>query len=114
MMHLNQQVPLAYCHLLEMMTTIYILITPIALVPSLSFTAVPVAPIVTLFFYGFFKLGTSVLMDPFTKDSGFDTAQFLTSNLLTMESVERTVPLDWPLHSSWSSLTTGIFESPAD
>jgi hypothetical protein len=52
MMHINQQIPLAYYHLLEVMVTLYILITPIALVPSLLWVAVAVAPIVSLFFYG--------------------------------------------------------------
>lgn len=96
MMHLNQPVPLAYSHLLELMTTIYVVITPLALVPSLLWMAVIVAPIVSLFFYGFFRLGTTMLMDPFQKDSGFDTQSFLASNILSMESIERHVPLDLP------------------
>jgi len=93
MMHLNQQPPLAYSHLLELMVTLYVIITPVALVPSLLWTAIPISPIVTLFFYGFFRLGTSMLMDPFQKDSGFDTNSFLTANILNMESIERNVPL---------------------
>merc|ERR1719189_1838593 len=93
MMHLNQQVPLAYCHLLELMTTLYVLITPVALVPSLLWSAIPIAPIVTLFFYGFFRLGT-MLMDPF-KDHGFDTGSILVGCVLSMESLERNVPLEW-------------------
>lgn len=93
MMHLNQQVPLAYTHLLELMTKLYVLITPLALVPSLLWIAIPIAPIVTLFFYGFFQLGTSMLMDPFQKDSGFDTDALLAASILSMESLEQNVPL---------------------
>ena len=62
MMHLNQPVPLAYSHLLEVMVTIYVLITPLALVPSLLWVAIFVAPLVTLFFYGFYLLGTNMLV----------------------------------------------------
>ena len=40
---------------------------------------IPVAPIVTLFFYGFFTLGTHMLMDPFETTGGFDTDSFLSS-----------------------------------
>merc|ERR1719491_2926414 len=68
MMHLNQQIPLAYSHLLELMTKLYVLITPVALVPTLLWIAIPISPIVTLFFYGFFRLGTSMLVDPFQRD----------------------------------------------
>eukprot|EP00933_Yihiella_yeosuensis_P072164 TRINITY_DN8048_c0_g1_i1.p1 TRINITY_DN8048_c0_g1~~TRINITY_DN8048_c0_g1_i1.p1 ORF type:complete len:401 (-),score=60.99 TRINITY_DN8048_c0_g1_i1:193-1395(-) len=93
MMHLNQQVPLAYTHLLELMSTTYVLITPIGLVPSLLWMAIPIAPIVTLFFHGFFRLGTSVLLDPFQKDSGFDTTSLLSSSVMCMESLEEHVPL---------------------
>ena len=55
-MHLNQPVPLAYSHLLEVMVTIYVLITPLALVPSLLWVAILIAPLVTLFFYGVYAL----------------------------------------------------------
>jgi len=95
MMHLNQQIPVAYTHLLELMTKLYVLITPLALVPSLLWVAIPVAPLVTLFFYGFFRLGTTMLMDPFQKDSGFDTEALLMASILNMESLERNVPLSW-------------------
>mmetsp|Transcript_15057 Transcript_15057/g.32413 ORF Transcript_15057/g.32413 Transcript_15057/m.32413 type:complete len:444 (+) Transcript_15057:170-1501(+) len=95
MMHLNQQIPMAYTHLLELMTKFYVLITPVALVPSLLWVAIPVAPLVTLFFYGFFRLGTAVLMDPFQTESGFNTQALLTASLLNMESLERNVPLSW-------------------
>merc|ERR1719189_1863522 len=98
MMHLNQQIPLAYSHLLELMTTLYVLITPVALVPSLLWVAIPIAPIVTLFFYGFFRLGTSMLVDPFQKDYGFDTDSILAGCILSMESLERNVPLEWASH----------------
>mmetsp|Transcript_82355 Transcript_82355/g.255969 ORF Transcript_82355/g.255969 Transcript_82355/m.255969 type:complete len:379 (+) Transcript_82355:110-1246(+) len=95
MMHLNQQIPLAYCHLLEVMVTIYCFIAPMALVPSLLWMAIVISPIVTLFFYGFFVLGTSMLMDPFQQDSGFDTNSFLESCILSMESIEQNVPLSY-------------------
>ena len=52
------------------MVLIYILIASVALVPSLLWVAIVITPIVTLFFYGFFTLGTAMLMDPFVKDSG--------------------------------------------
>jgi len=100
MMHVNQQIPLAYCHLLELMVTLYCLIAPMALVPALLWVAIIVAPIVTVFFYGFFTLGTSMLMDPFQQESGFDTNSFLDSNLLSMESIEQNVPISYAkLHS---------------
>jgi hypothetical protein len=67
------------------MVTLYILITPIALVPSLLWVAVGIAPIVTLFFYGFFTLGTHMLMDPFETRGGFDTDKFLSSTLLSVQ-----------------------------
>ena len=70
LMYLNQPVPLAYYHLLELMVLIYIIIASVALVPSLLWVAIVITPIVTLFFYGFFILGTAMLMDPFVKDSG--------------------------------------------
>merc|ERR1712039_772278 len=88
-------IPLAYCHLLEVMVTLYVLISPTALVPSLLWVAIPISPIVTLFFYGFFVLGTRMLMDPFQQESGFDTESMLTSNILSMESIERNVPLSF-------------------
>merc|ERR1740121_3624312 len=93
MMHLNQPVPLAYCHLLEFMVTLYIFIMPLALVHKLRWIAIPIAPVVTLFFYDCFRLGFSMLMDPFQKDSGFDTNTLITSNILTMASLEQNVPL---------------------
>lgn len=93
LMYLNQPVPLAYYHLLEMMVLIYILIASVALVPSLLWVAIAISPIVTLFFYGTFVLGTAMLMDPFVKDSGFDTKTFMTSTMINMESLERNVPL---------------------
>merc|ERR1712048_1152334 len=89
MMHVNQMIPLAYCHLLEVMVTLYVLISPTALVPSLLWVAIPISPIVTLFFYGFFVLGTRMLMDPFQQEAGFDTYSILTSNMLSMEELER-------------------------
>lgn len=95
MMHLNQQIPLAYSHLLELMTKLYVLITPVALVPSLLWIAIPISPIVTLFFYGFFRLGTSMLADPFQRDYGFDTDSILGGCILSMESLEQNVPLEW-------------------
>lgn len=95
MMYLNEQIPLAYSHLLELMTKVYVLIMPVALVPSLLWIAIPIAPIVTLFFYGFFRLGTSMLMDPFQQDSGFDTHAILAASILNMESLEQHVPLAW-------------------
>lgn len=95
MMHQNQQIPLAYSHLLELMTKLYVLITPVALVPSLLWIAIPISPIVTLFFYGFFRLGTSMLVDPFQTDYGFDTDSILAGCILSMESIERNVPLGW-------------------
>merc|ERR1712080_733547 len=66
---------------------------PLALVHKLLWIAMPIAPVVTLFFYGFFKLGFSMLMDPFQQDAGFDTNTFVTSNILTCASLERNVPL---------------------
>lgn len=93
MMHLNQQIPLAYTHLLELMTKLYVLITPVALVPSLLWVAIPIAPLVTLFFYGFFCLGTRMLMDPFQDPSGFDTEALLAASVLNMESLTENVPL---------------------
>merc|ERR1719382_1220033 len=95
MMHLNQPIPLAYCHLLELITTIYCFTAPLGLVPALLWIAVWIAPVVTFFFYGFFVLGTCMLMDPFQKDSGFDTESMLTANILSMESIERNVPLSF-------------------
>merc|ERR1719436_340309 len=99
-MHLNQMIPLAYCHLLEVMVTIYIIISPIALVPSLLWMAIPISPVVTLFFYGFFVLGTAMLMDPFASEAGFDTHSMLTSNILSMEELEWNVPLDRAISES--------------
>ncbi|KAH8061254.1 hypothetical protein JL721_8915 [Aureococcus anophagefferens] len=93
MMHLNQPIPLAYYNLLETMVCIYIAVAAAALVPSLLWAAVAVSPVVTLFFYGFFTLGTSMLMDPFVKDSGFDTLAFIKATMLSMDSLERNVPL---------------------
>ena len=93
MMHLNQPIPLAYYNLLETMVCIYIAVAAAALVPSLLWAAVAVSPVVTLFFYGFFTLGTSMLMDPFVKDSGFDTLAFIKATKLSMDSLERNVPL---------------------
>jgi len=102
MMHLNQKVPLAYTHVLELMVTIYVIITPVALVPSMFWVAVFVSPVVTLFFYGFFKLGTSMLMDPFKQDSGFDSTSMLSSSILCMDSLERNVPLGHEILSPMS------------
>ena len=93
MMHLNQPIPLAYYHLLETMVCIYVTVAAAALVPSLLWAAVLVEPVVTLFFYGFFTLGTTMLMDPFVKDSGFDTAAFMSATMLNMDSLERNIPL---------------------
>ena len=70
LMYLNQPVPLAYYHLLELMVLIYIIIASVALVPSLLWVAIVITPIVTHVLYGFFILGTAMLMDPFVKDSG--------------------------------------------
>ena len=64
-----------------------------ALVPSLLWVAIGVAPIVTLFFYGFFTLGTCMLMDPFDTESGFDTDSFLSSTMMATQSIETNVPL---------------------
>ena len=63
-------------------------IAPVALVPSLLWVAIGVAPIVTLFFYGFFTLGTCMLMDPFDTESGFDTDSFLSSTMMATQSIE--------------------------
>jgi len=118
MMLLNQQPPLAYTHLLELMVTLYCLITPMALVPSLLWIAIPISPIVTFFFYGFLRLGTSMLMDPFQKDSGFDTTSLLTSTVLNMESLERSVPLGQlpPLDPDpcGRPISAGWLEGPGD
>ena len=45
-------------------------------------------------------------MDPFQKDSGFDTTGFLTSTILAMESLEQNVPL--PDVVSTSPLTSSF------
>lgn len=97
MMYLNQPVPLAYYHLLEVMVSIYVVVACVALVPPLLWVAVVMSPIVTFFFMGFYTLGTTMLMDPFVLDSGFDTKTFLTSTLLNMQSLERHVPLELSL-----------------
>jgi hypothetical protein len=34
-----------------------------------------------------------MLMDPFVKDSGFDTLAFIKATMLSMDSLERNVPL---------------------
>mmetsp|Transcript_11164 Transcript_11164/g.16752 ORF Transcript_11164/g.16752 Transcript_11164/m.16752 type:complete len:128 (+) Transcript_11164:3-386(+) len=92
-MHINQPVPLAYCHLLELLVTVYVLISPVALVPKLLWVAILISPIVSLFFYGFFRLGSSMLMEPFQQDSGFDSDALLKSAIHTMRSLEQTVPV---------------------
>ena len=42
-MHLNQPVPLAYYHLLEIMVLIYVIIATVALVPSLLWVAIAIS-----------------------------------------------------------------------
>jgi len=93
MMYLNQPVPLAYYHLLEVMVVVVTLVGSVAFVPSLLWFSVVISPLLTFFFFGFFSLGTTMLMDPFVKESGFDTESFLTSTILNMQSLETNVPL---------------------
>lgn len=65
-MYQNQQIPLPYVHLLELLVTVYLILAPAALVPQLLWVAPFVSCFVTLFFYGFFVLGTKILLDPFS------------------------------------------------
>lgn len=64
-MYQNQQIPLPYVHLLELLVTVYLTLAPAALVAQLLWVAPFVSCFVTLFFYGFFVLGTKILLDPF-------------------------------------------------
>jgi predicted membrane chloride channel (bestrophin family) len=61
----NQQIPMPYVHLLELLVTVYVFIAPGALVNKLLWVAPVVSGFFTLFFYGFFILGTKILLDPF-------------------------------------------------
>ena len=65
-MYQNQQIPLPYVHLLELLVTVYLTLAPAALVSQLLWVAPFVSSFVTLFFYGFFVLGTKILLDPFS------------------------------------------------
>jgi predicted membrane chloride channel (bestrophin family) len=65
-MYQNQQIPLPYVHLLELLVTMYLVLAPAALVAQLVWAAPFVSCFVTLFFYGFFVLGTKILLDPFS------------------------------------------------
>ena len=65
-MYQNQQIPLPYVHLLELLVTVYLILAPAALVAQLLWVAPFVSSFVTLFFYGFFILGTKILLDPFS------------------------------------------------
>ena len=65
-MYQNQQIPLPYVHLLELLVTVYLILAPAALVSQLLWVAPFVSCFVTLFFYGFFVLGTKILLDPFS------------------------------------------------
>jgi len=98
LMYLNEQIPLPYVHLLELMVTIYtMLLAPLALVPKLMWMSCIVSPFLTLFFYGFYVLGTSILLDPFRKDEkseeGFNTRAFFTGTTETSRDINAFVPL---------------------
>eukprot|EP01062_Namystynia_karyoxenos_P074715 TRINITY_DN71693_c0_g1_i1.p1 TRINITY_DN71693_c0_g1~~TRINITY_DN71693_c0_g1_i1.p1 ORF type:complete len:441 (+),score=140.28 TRINITY_DN71693_c0_g1_i1:88-1410(+) len=92
MMYLNQSIPVAYAHLLEVMVTVYVLLAPVGLVPSILWVAPLVTPLVTFFFYGTFVLTTEILLDPFRAVEGFATTSFLESGLLSLHNLEKEVP----------------------
>ena len=95
-MYQNQQIPMPYVHLLELLVTVYIFVAPVALVCKLLWVAPVVSGFFTLFFYGFFVLGTKILLDPFEsefEEGGFDTAGLFTSTVKSVETILESVPI---------------------
>ena len=78
--------------------TVYLLFTPAALVSQLLWVAPFVSAFVTLFFYGFFILGTKILLDPFSsavgaEEGGFDTSSFFEDTVEIVEGINSRVGL---------------------
>ena len=83
MMYRNTPIPMAYTHLLEVFVKIYVLVSPVALVPTLLWVAPPVSMLVTFFFYGFLKLGR-MMFNPFKDEpDSFPTTEYLEAFLVS-------------------------------
>jgi predicted membrane chloride channel (bestrophin family) len=106
--------PSAYRHLVEMMVTFYVLITPVGLVHQMFWTAPLVAPVVTLFFYGLHKLTNDILMDPFHGDNKFDTDAFVDGVYSTMQRLLENANVGNELKglSKFSSAPPAVEETP--
>jgi hypothetical protein len=120
-MYQNQQIPLPYVHLLELLVTVYLTLAPAALVSQLLWVAPFVSSFVTLFFYGFFVLGTKILLDPFsdqvgTDEGGFDTASFFEDTVEVLESINARIPIHAPQNQTRmvrSASVPPIFANPS-
>ena len=111
LMYLNQQIPLPYTHLLELMVTLYVFMAPIALVPGLLWLAPAASGLVTIFYYGFFCLSTQMLLDPFRDEDGFNLKAFFESTQVGAKDVDKHVPMtNWHLGSG----TVGLSLDNAD
>lgn len=95
-MYQNQQIPMPYVHLLELLVTVYVFVAPGALVCKLLWVAPIVSGFFTLFFYGFFLLGTKILLDPFEaafEEGGFDTVNLFEDTVTTLQTIIDSVPV---------------------
>ena len=95
---LSRRVALGLGRRLELLVTVYLLFTPAALVSQLLWVAPFVSAFVTLFFYGFFILGTKILLDPFSsavgaEEGGFDTSSFFEDTVEIVEGINSRVGL---------------------
>ncbi len=102
--------PLAYRYLVEMTVTFYVLITPVGLVHQMFWTAPFVAPVVTLFFYGLYKLTDDFLMDPFHGDNKFDTDAFVDGVYSSMQKLLKNTKIGGEIKSlsGFDSSSTSI------
>lgn len=67
------RMPLAYVHFVHLLISIYLLFTPIALLPTYGYWSVPYVGVLTLFYHGLFKLSLC-LLDPMDNDKYHETS----------------------------------------
>eukprot|EP00398_MALV-I-01_sp_L67-1_P000915 gene915-235_t len=92
MMYLNEPMPLAYRHLLELLVMFYMLVTPVALVPQLLWVSPFIVSMVVVFVAGFLELSVSVMNDPFRDHDGFLVDNFLDGQLEGSLSAVKYIP----------------------